>query len=110
MKIDLVPIDLLDPAPADSQTRSEYMARVAGFYFDILEPKLKQMISSSYAVLEGENTPEQDNLLKGTIFALREIMRWGENCLNEHKAKYIEPDEDEEEADTLQEDIKKLLV
>lgn len=86
---ELVEVDLGDPSPfANSEKgkekRREYVARVAGLHTDILKPKLLQMISSSYALLENSNNDrELDQSIKGTIYAFRELILWGDSMLSE---------------------------
>jgi hypothetical protein len=42
------------------------------------------MISSAFLLMENEsNSHEMDLQIKGTIYALREMMRWGDKMVNE---------------------------
>lgn len=73
-----------DPSPKDLEKRRAYVGAVAGLHKDILEPKLKQMIAAAYVMLEdASNDREFDQSVKGTIYALREILRWGQSMVNE---------------------------
>ena len=79
-----------DPSPVDTEQRKLYVAQVAGLHKDILEPKLRHMIAKSFTMLEeSTNDREFDQAVKGTIYALREIIRWGESMLNEQLANQI---------------------
>lgn len=76
-----------DPSPVDGQERRTYVARVAGLYKDILEPKYRQMISTAHALLEeSSNNREFDQALKGGIYMLWEMIRWGDSMVNEQVA------------------------
>lgn len=95
-----------DPIPG-GEARKGYVASVAGFYKDILEPKLKQMIAVSYTMLEEtSNDRDFDLILKGVVYSFRDLMKWGETMHNEQVANQtgdVEPDEK-----TLTERIKEL--
>lgn len=76
-----------DPAPTDGQKRREYVAQVASLYKGILEPKLKHMLGNAAVLLEpADNDREFDQAVKGTMFAIREFMRWGQVLVNEDTA------------------------
>lgn len=80
-------INLVDPIPADKEKRRLYVGAVAGLHNDILRPKLLLMIAKvREALAREENTREQDLQLKGTEYALWEIIRWGDLMLSEDKA------------------------
>jgi hypothetical protein len=82
--VQIIEIDLGDPTPVGKEERKLYTAQVAGIFREILEPKLKQMISSAFLLMENEsNSHEMDLQIKGTIYALREMMRWGDKMVNE---------------------------
>ena len=105
-----VKIDVMvrDPVPSDSEARNAYVARVAGFFVDILEPKLKHMISNSYFVLEDTNNSQNvDNMLKGAIYAFREILLWGETLTNEYKGDLVE---NRESSKSPEEQLRNLLT
>lgn len=73
-----------DPSPVDREQRGLYVARVAGLHKDILGPKLKHMISTSLKLLEDStNDREYDQAVKGAIYSLRELIRWGDAMVNE---------------------------
>jgi hypothetical protein len=95
-----------DPIPG-GDARKGYVASVAGFYKDILEAKLKQMIAVSYTMLEEtSNDRDFDLILKGVVYSFRDLMKWGEIMYNEQVANQtgdVEPDEK-----TLTEKIKEL--
>ena len=102
-------IDLGDPAPGgekNQQERADYMARVSGFYKDILENKINQMISNSHNCLEdSSNTIEEDRLWKSVIYVCREFKVWGESCIGEHVGNRVEIEEEK----NLKKEIKNLL-
>lgn len=83
------PIDVRvgEPSPVDKEQRKLYVAAVAGLHKDILEPKLKQMISGLYEMLEdASNDREYDQAIKGSIYFAWEMIRWGERMVNEQIA------------------------
>lgn len=76
-----------DPTPEDSEKRKVFVGAVAGLFNDYLRPKFLQMIATTRAILEDvENTPKQDDQIKGSLFALWEIIRWGDIMVSEYKA------------------------
>lgn len=82
-----------DPSPIDSQSRKMYVAQVAGLHKDILEPKLKHMISNAHQMLEeSSNDRDYDLSIKGVVYALREMIRWGNTMTNEYLA-YVGDDD-----------------
>lgn len=83
----LIDMDLGDPAPTDKETRALYVAQVAGLHKEIIEPKLKHMISKMHGLLEdATNDRDFDNALKGAVYFAREFMRWGDMMVNEQIA------------------------
>lgn len=73
-----------DPIPKDTHARRQYVSQVAGVYKDLLEPKLKHMISATlFDVGQLSNSRDDDMALKGAVYALRELMRWGDIMVNE---------------------------
>jgi len=83
-KKDLIDVSARDPSPTDKEARALYVSQVAGIYKEILEPKLKQMITRAHDMLEeASNDREYDQAIKGTIYAFRELMRWGELMVSE---------------------------
>lgn len=85
--VKLVDFSTADPTPTDTEERKDYVAKVAGLYTEILEPKLNQMIAASHVLLEnGENLPQVDYTLKGTIYAFREFKVWCEKMVKERDA------------------------
>ena len=76
-----------DPSPLVQQERAGYVARVAAFYKEVLEPKLKHMISEQQAELSVPTSPRDLDLInKGSINAFSLLMDWGEEMINEHVA------------------------
>lgn len=95
-----------DPIPG-GDARKGYVASVAGFYKDILEPKLKQCIAVAHNLLdEPSNDRDFDLTLKGVVYSFRELMKWGETMHNEQVANQTGDVEPEEK--TLTERIKEL--
>lgn len=91
-EVGLVAVDIGDPTPKDAQERRNYVARVAGFHKDIMEPKCLQMISAFHKLLEEETNDEKtDNILKTGIYICREWMKWGNQALAEQIANQVEP-------------------
>ncbi len=73
-----------DPTPIDLAKRKAYVAQVAALYNDILEPKIRQMISQAHSMLDdASNDREYDQAVKGCVYALKEMMRWGKSMVNE---------------------------
>ena len=94
-KKDLVDVKMGDPAPIDSEQRKLYVSKIAGLHKEILEPKLKQMISSIHTLLEDETNPRDlDQTLKGTIYAFWEIIRWGNMMVNEQISNQMNQSQD----------------
>lgn len=86
-RLSILDVNVGDPSPIDTEQRKEYVARVAGLHKDILQPKIKQMISSIYKDMEFvENSRETDLILKGVIYALKEIDNWANLMISEHVA------------------------
>lgn len=86
----LIEMDLGDPSPVDREKRKLYVAQVAGLHKEILEPKLKQMISKAHSLAEEQtNDREIDLQIKGVIYAFREMMKWGESMVNEQVANQV---------------------
>ncbi len=80
----IIDMDLGDPSPKDTENRKLYVAQVAGIHKEILEPKFRQMISATHALMEPtDNERDYDLILKGVCYALREMLRWGESMVNE---------------------------
>lgn len=84
---EFIDFEIGDPVPTDVEKRRAYVSAVAGLYHDILHPKLKHMIAVARSVLENpDNTEKQDEQIKGTIYALFELIRWGNLMAGEDKA------------------------
>lgn len=84
-----------DTEPVDSQKRRVYVSQVAGAHKDILEPKLKSMLSKTFMLLEpSDNDRDFDQAVKGAIYFGRELLRWGERMVNEHVSYQTQSNED----------------
>lgn len=82
-----IDVNLGDPSPVDSKERALYVAQVAGLHKEILEPKLKQMISNIHQLLgEATNDREYDQALKGALYFAWEFIRWGNMMVGEQIA------------------------
>lgn len=100
----IVDTSLGDPIPEDSEERRMYVAKVAGFFKETMEPKLKYMISTAHNMLESTSGDrDYDLVLKGVIYSFREMIKWGEAMLNEQLSNQTEPEEKitEDEIKTL---------
>lgn len=83
----LIDVRVGDPSPADKEKRASYVGVVAGLHTDILEPKLKQMISNLHEMLESStNDRDFDQSLKGAVYFAWELIRWGQSMVNEQIA------------------------
>lgn len=95
---DPIDVDVSDPVPDKSQERKEYVARIAGFYTDILKKKLVHMISNFHKALEEEtNNRDGDFVLKAGVYVCREFMLWGQNMIKEQIGYQVEAQEEAEE-------------
>lgn len=84
-KLVKVDYNLEDPSPIEQDKRREYVGRVAGFYKDILEPKIHSMISEIQRDLSNPaNTEKMDTYNKATVNALSLLLDWGDEMVNEH--------------------------
>lgn len=84
---ELIDIKLGDPAPLDKEQRALYVAKVAGLHKEIFEPKIKHMISNAHSLLEETDNPrDYDLMVKGGIYMLWELHRWGELMMSEQVA------------------------
>ena len=43
--VPVIPVDTEDPEPANQDLRKAFIARVAAFHFDVLDKKIKRMVS-----------------------------------------------------------------
>lgn len=102
-RTELLDVDIGDPTPDKVEARREYVARVAGFYHDILKPKCLQMISTFHRLTEEEtNERETDLYLKMGIYICREFMKWGDASINEQVANQVQkPETPEERKETI---------
>ncbi len=97
----VVDLNTGDPTPDKVDARREYVARVAAFHKDVMEQKIKSMVSLVREELsKAENSPQTDLFLKGTINALWLMYDWGEECVNE-MLSYQTDSLDVEERDLL---------
>lgn len=102
----VIDVSLGDPIPQDTDTRKMYVATVAGFFKEILEPKLKYMISNVHNMFEEVgNDRDFDLILKGVTYSFREMIKWGESMVNEQVANQNPdaPDDDKTVEERLQE-------
>ena len=87
----VVDVFMADPSPVDKESFKLYVAQVAGLYKEILEPKLKFMIAKALLMLEDStNDREFDQAVKGSVYSLREMMRWGQSMVNTQIAMQTE--------------------
>lgn len=106
--LEIISADFGDPSPSDTEERKAYVAKVTGFFADILEKKIKSMISATHNLLEEEGLDEKQHYkLLGAIYSLRDFLVWGDSMRNEHISYQIPESDDiaEEEIN----DLKKLL-
>ena len=83
--------DVGDPSPKDQEARRAYIADASLSYTGLWEPKMKHLISVSHRLLEnGNNSKDEDAVLKGAIFAFRELMRWGNMIVSEQRSNESE--------------------
>lgn len=105
----LIDISIGDPVFKKSEDRIGYIAKVSGFFFDILDTKLKAMINTTYTIMEEkENHRDTDLILKGTIYAFRELLLWGEDCTKEYKGFLVT--QNKESSKKPEDKIASLLV
>lgn len=93
LPLPVVDLDMGDPEPTDAATRKMYVARVAQFHHETMEPKLLSLISDARGQFEqisrdlfGLKPAEYDLFLKGTINGLWLIHEWGRSMVNEQLA------------------------
>lgn len=86
-KLPLIQYNIEDRSPSDTLERKAYMTRVALFFQEIFNDRLKLMISEQQQELSNPTNPEKyDQFIKGTINALSLLLDWGDQCINEHLA------------------------
>lgn len=86
-----VDVGIGDPIPSNQEERKIYVAQVAGFHKQILEAKMNQMLSvTSHLLGAVENERDFDLILKGVIYTLNELKKWGASMINEHLANQNE--------------------
>jgi hypothetical protein len=107
--VPVVVLDSEDPEPKDPALRKSFVARVAAFHFDILDKKIKRMVSDIRETMMkvdrntfGMSQGEYDLFLKGTENGLWLLHQWGEELKNEKVA-------DDSGANDLTEEDKKEL-
>jgi hypothetical protein len=88
--IPLVSVDTEDPDRVKEVERKSYIARVAAFHIDVMDKKLKRMISDVRENIMqigrdtfGYSQKDFDLYLKGTENALWLIHQWGELAVSE---------------------------
>lgn len=82
-----------DPSPDDPALRREYVARSAGFYVDVLRPKLLELMAEqSRRLWSPTSTRESDLGAKAAINAFALLMDWGDEMVSEHQADLINQD------------------
>ena len=74
--------DMSDPSPVDTEEYKACVSEVAGFHTRVLQPKMLHSISMAYKLMEDSSDHSFNDRLKGTVYGLREIMRWGESMVN----------------------------
>lgn len=73
-----------DPSPSDTEARKEYVGRTAGFFKDVLEPKLQHMISILQKELSNPMASRETDLFtKATINAFSLLLDWGDEMVGE---------------------------
>lgn len=88
-------VDMSDPDKKErsKEERQNYVGKVAGLHKDVLEPKIKFMISNSYKALEDtSNDRDLDMAIKGMIYTFREIKSWGDRMVAEQSSYRSEND------------------
>lgn len=90
----LVEVDMGNPIPLGSEERKMYVAAVAGFFKDILQPRILYMISRLHNTLE-EADQSQDERLKGSLDTWRALLHWGNEAINEHVSNLNESNENQ---------------
>jgi len=91
--------------------RVGYMARVAGFFEDVLKDKLLTMIEKLHVLIEEDaNTERQDMAIKGAIYAFRELYLWGDECTREYQGFIVSQPKPKEGSKTPEEELASLLV
>lgn len=89
-KYPIVSMDVGDPSPKDKEERKLYVAAIAGFHKDYLKPKIQQMISTTHSLLKDmQNERELDLVLKGTVYSLEELDKWGDSMISEQVSNQI---------------------
>ena len=85
---------IADPSPTDVEARIKYVAEVALFYDDKLEPKLLQLLAQNRDMLdriyaevpEGFTREQYIWILLGTSNAFKLLLDWGDAMRSEHVA------------------------
>jgi len=107
--LEIISADFGDPSPSDTEERKAYVAKVVGFFEDVLRDKIKSMISATHNLLEEEGLDDKQHYkLLGAIYSLRDFLVWGDSMRNEHIA-YQTPESDEIVQEEIN-DLKKLLI
>lgn len=102
----LIDIRLGDPIPLDSEARKMYVAQVAGFFKDIMKPKLDFMLSNLHNMLEERDSDRDfDLILKGVAYAFRDLIKWGDVMTNEQVANQNPSESSEEDVQSLKDKL-----
>lgn len=95
-----IDLSIGDPEPSDIEERAQYVARVAAFFQDILNPKLERMKSQQAVAMQD---PSEDMMMtqyrRGAINAFALLQDWGDLMVSELQdmRKQIDLEEIEEE-------------
>lgn len=104
----VIEFSLGDPIPQDSEARKLYVSQVASFFKNILEPKLKFMLSKLHVMFEEQGSDRDFDLtLKGVAYAFRELMKWGNFMINEQVANQ-NTDIPEKDVENIKEQLNKI--
>jgi hypothetical protein len=92
----VVDVFMQDPAPhqeRDKEERKSYVARVASHHTEILKPRLEFMTSNLMHIMKDETTPlDQIQTLRGSIYVLEELNRWGDLLVAEQQDNHMKKD------------------
>jgi hypothetical protein len=110
LKPNVLDVGIGDPQFKSGDERIAYISRVAGFYEDVLKNKLESMIEEIHQMMElDSNTERLDLTLKGTAYALRELLLWGDEYTREYKG-FLATKPKENGSKSPEEQLASLLV
>ena len=93
----VVGLEALNDTPSAISDRKAYVARVAIFFKEVMDPQLKKMISLQHAELAKFGQPERNaDFYRASINFAWLLIEWGEDCFREHMG-YVEEARMEEE-------------